>query len=139
MFPKNKINILYRLLCLLSFMAVIVFTKSTITLIVLLLIYCFLGLSEKSFRNIEFMVIGIILLLFCYLLDNYLLLRIILSIDYIFYFLDTSYYFDDEDIEISQKDYVRFANKKKKKGSSDLSALYVTIHLVLLVIAIVVG
>ena len=117
----------------------IVFTKSTITLIVLLLIYCFLGLSEKSFRNIEFMVIGIVLLLFCYLLDNYLLLRIILSIDYIFYFLDTSYYFDDEDIEISQKDYVRFANKKKKKGSSDLSALYVTIHLVLLVIAIVVG
>lgn len=139
MFPKNKINIFYRLLCLLCFMAVIVFTKSITSLIVLLLIYCFLGLSEKSFRNIEFIVITIVLLLFSYLLGNYILLRIVLLIDYIFYFLDTSYYFDDEKITISQNDYVRFANKKKKKGSSNISAIYITVHLVLLVIAIVVG
>ena len=60
-------------------------------------------------------------------------------IDYVVYFLDTTYYIEEKEIvKISKKDYVRFANKKKK-GSNNISAIYITIHLVLLVIAIVVG
>ena len=35
--------------------------------------------------------------------------------------------------------YISFVNKEKKKGTNNITAIYVTLHLVLLVIAIVVG
>ena len=141
MFPKNRINIIYRILCLLSFAVVIIMINSTITLSLLFFTYCILALSEKNFRNIEFVVVTFVLLLICYWLDNYILLKIMLLIDYAFYFLDTAYYIDDlEEVKISKKDYVRFVNKKeKKKGTNNITAIYITLHLVLLVIAIVVG
>ena len=137
MFPKNKINIIYRFLCLISYLAVILVTNSNITLFILLFMYFFLGLSEKSFRNIEFIVITLILLLVCYLLKNYWLFRIMLVIDYSFYFLDTPYYGEDE--VVSKNDYVRFVKVKKKKGSNNITAVFVTLHLVILLLAIVVG
>ena len=142
MFPKNKINIVFRLLCLLSFIAVIILIKSITTLIVLFLVYCFLAISERSFRDIEFIILSLLLLLVCYLFNNYILFRAVLLIEYIFYFIDTSYYIeDDEEVQISQNEYVRFAKvkKKKKKGSSNIAAIYLTVHLVLLFLAIMVG
>ena len=142
MFPKNRINIIYRLLCLICYIGVIIITKSNTTLIVLFIAYALFGLSEKCFRNIAFVFISLLILLMCYLLNNYLLLRIILLIEYIFYFIDTSYYYEEiEDTKISQKEYLRFIklNKKKKKGSSNITALYLTVHLVVLFLAIMVG
>jgi len=141
MFPKNKINIVYRLLCLFSFIMVILLTKSSISLIVLFIIYCVLTIPEKNFRNIEFMAITLLLLLFCYWINNYLLLRIMLIVDYVLYSLDSSYYVSEkEEILFNQKEYIRFAkNNQNKKGTNNLSAIYITVHLVLLVIAIVVG
>ena len=138
MFPKNKISIIYRLLCLLCYIGVILVVDSVVTLIVLFIAYILFALSEKSFRNIEFIVVSIILLLICYLLNNYWLFKIMLIFEYCFYFLDTSYYVIEE-VATSEKNYIRFKNnKKKKKGSNNLVALYLTVHLVILFVAIVV-
>ncbi len=142
MFPKNRISLFYRLLCLISFLLVIIFTNNQISLIFILLMYCCFGLMEKSFRNIEFIIITILILGICYLLNNYWLYKIVLLIDYSYYFLDTSYYnIDDDETIIDKKEYVRFAKvkKKSKKGSNNISAIYVTLHLGLLFMAIVVG
>ena len=140
MFPKNRINIICRLLCLISYIVVILLINSPTTLIVLFLLYCFFGLCEKSFRNIEFIVLTIIIWGLCYLLKNYLLLKIMLIISYSFYFLDTSYYVVEvEEVKVTEKDYIRFKKRKKKKGSNDIIAVYLTVHLVLLFLAIMVG
>jgi hypothetical protein len=140
MFPKNKISFIYRLLCLVCYIGVILVLEDTTSLIALFIFYSILALSEKSFRNIEFIIVSIIFLLICYLLNNYWLFKIMLIIEYCFYFLDTSYYVVDEEISVDEKDYIRFKNnKKKKKGSNNLLTVYLTVHLVLLFVAIVVG
>ena len=138
MFPKNKICLLYRLLCLVCYIGVILLVDSITSLIVLFIFYSILAISEKSFRNIEFIIISMIILLICYLLNNYWLFKIMLIFEYCFYFLDTSYYVIDEVISVDEKDYIRFKNNKKK-GSNNLLAVYLTVHLVLLFVAIVVG
>ncbi len=140
MFPKNKINIVFRLLCLISYVVVILMVNSASTLMILAAAFLFFAMGEKSFRNIELIVITAIILWICYLLNNYLLFRIMLLINYSCYFLDTSYYIDDEKAVLSKKDYIRFNNKKKKKkGSSNIVAVYLTVHLVILFLAIMVG
>ena len=73
MFPKNRINIIYRLLCLISFIIVIWLINSQTTLIVIFIVYIFFALSERSFRNIELIIITGICLWISYLLENYLL------------------------------------------------------------------
>ena len=144
MFPKNKINIIFRLLCLISYIIVIFVTNSARTLVIIGVIYALFALGEMSFRNIELIVISIVLLWISHLLDNYILFRIILLIDYCFYFLDTTYYYVEEKPikkEFNEKNYIRFKNtrEKKKKGSSNINAIYLTVHLVLLFLAIMVG
>ena len=141
MFPKNKINIIYRLLCLVSYLIVILTINSLVSLIMLLVIYILFAIAEKNFRNIELVVVSVVLFLLCHSVNNYLLMKIMLLVDYGFYFLDTSYYVDEKDsISISQKEYVRFKEiNEKKEGTNNLIAIFVTIHLVLLVIAIMVG
>ena len=142
MFPKNIINIGYRLLCLACYILVIFMVKSPTTLVVLLVFYIILTLFEKSFRNLELIIISLILLWLSYALNFYLIFRMILCLDYGIYFIDTSYYdIDDEEYSMSENEYIRFKKikKKKKKGSNDIIALYITIHLVLLFISIMVG
>ncbi len=140
MFPKNRINIIFRLLCLISYAIVILTINSVKTLIILSIVYCFFALGEKSFRNIELIILSIVLLWISHLLNNYLLFRIILAIDYIFYYLDAGYYVrEEEKIVVSEKDYIRFKNTNKKKGSNNIVAIYLTVHLALLFLAIMVG
>ena len=140
MFPKNKINIIYRFLCLLCYLVTIFVINNNITMFILLLIYLVFALSEQSFRNIEFIIITLVILGICYLLNNYLLFKFILAFDYCFYFLDTTYYVTlKEEVKITKNDYVRFVKVKKKKGLNNITAVYLTIHLVLLLLAIVVG
>ena len=141
MFPKNKINIVYRILCLICYSLVILLINNNASLIVLLILYCILALLEKSFRNIELFIISIILLWVSYLLKNYVLFRIILLIDYSFYFIDTSYYIGEERSIVKENDYIRFkkVNKKNKKGLNNMLAMYLTVHLVVLLLVIVIG
>ena len=140
MFPKNKIDIFYRVLCLISYIIAIFIVNSLTTIIILAVIYAIFALCEKNFRNIELIVISVIIYIICSLLDNYLLFKIMLIINYCFYYLDTGYYEVDEKVVVTKKDYIRFSNGKKKKGSTNnLLAVYLTVHLGLLVIAILVG
>ena len=62
-----------------------------------------------------------------------------LIVDYIVYFLD--YKTVKESIKITEKEYIRFSKvkKKNKKGSSNSIAVYITLHLVILFITIMVG
>ncbi len=138
MFPKSRINMIYRLLCLISFAITIYVVDSIKTLMILFFAYCMFALCEKSFRNIELIVISIVILGICYLLDGYALFKVMLMIDYAFYYLDTNY--ESETVEKpSKKEYLRFVNKKKKKGSNNIIAIYLTVHLVILFLAIWVG
>ena len=140
MFPKNKIDIFYRVICLLSYIIAIFIVNSLTSIIILGVIYAVFALCEKSFRNIELIILSIIIYAICYLLNNYLLFKIMLAINYCIYYLDTGYYEVDEKVVVSKKDYIRFSYCKKKKGSTDnLLAVYLTVHLGLLVIAILVG
>lgn len=138
MFPKKRINLLYRLLCLVSFIVVIILINSIKTLLILFLAFAIFALSEKSFRNIELIVISIVILGICYLLNNYIAFKIMMILDYSIYFIDTSYYEVSEN-KLSDKEYIRFTKNKKKKGSSNVLALYLTVHLVVLFLAILVG
>ena len=138
MFPKNKVSIIYRLLCLVCYVGIILVTSSITTLVVLFIAYILFALSEKSFRNIEFVVITLVLLGISYLINGYWLFRIMLLIDYIVYFIDTSYY-DTREIKTSKNDYLRFKSEKEKKGSTNITALYLTVHLVVLFLALLVG
>ena len=141
MFPRNKISIIYRLLCLISYIIVIIMTSSIKTLIVISIVFWFFASCEKSFRNIELIVLTIIFLLLSYSIGNYLLFRIILLIDYLFYFIGSGYYYEEKEVKkIDEKKYIRFQNnKKKKKGTGNITAIYLTVHLVLLFVAIMVG
>ena len=140
MFPRNKINIIYRLLCLISYIVVIYMINSFNTLLILLFAYIFYALCERSFTHIELIVFTIVILGLCCIFDNFIGLKIMLSIDYVYYFLSFTY--DDYGYEpISNEEYMRFAKRKKKrkKGSSNMVAVYLTIHLVILFLAIMVG
>lgn len=137
MFPKNRISIIYRLLCLVCYIGVILVVNNVTTLIVLFIAYSLFGLSERSFRNIEFIIVTLIILGLCYLLKNYWLFKIMLIINYCFYYLDTSYYSIEDEV-VSEKEYIRF-KKNKKKGSNNMVALYLTVHLTVLFVALVVG
>jgi len=140
MFPKNKIDIFYRILCLLGYIVALFVVDSHTTLIILGVVYAIFALYEKSFRNIEFIVLTIIIYALCYLMNNYLLFKIMLAFDYCFYYLDTGYYdIEEEKVVVSKNDYIRFSSGKKKKGTNNILAVYLTVHLGLLVIAILVG
>ena len=131
MFPKNKINILIRLLCLISYIIVIFSVNSLTTLIALHVAYCLLSLFEINFRSFAFIIVTLVFLWICSIYGNYLLFRIMLLIEYCFYFLDTTYYVEEKEVvKINQKDYVRFKNmnKKKKKGLNNTIAVYIVLH-----------
>ena len=142
MFPKNKINIIFRILCLISYSTVILVVNSTKTLIILGIVYCFFAFCEKNFRNIELIIASIIFLWLSYTLNNFIFFKIMLLIDYCIYFLESGYYVEEKTITASsEQDYIRFKSvkKKKKKGTSNIVAVYLTAHLVVLFLAIMVG
>lgn len=139
MFPKNRINLIYRLLCLICFIVVILIVNSIKSLLVLFVFYCFFALSERSFKNIELIILTLIILGISYLFGNYSIFKIMLILDYSFYFLDTSYYVE-EDETITKEEYIRFKKiNKRKVGISNTIAVYLTVHLVVLFIGILVG
>ena len=142
MFPKNRINIIYRFLSLICYIVTIYIINSNRTLLLLLLVYCFFALSEKSFRNIELIIATISILWISHLLNSYLLLKIMLVIDYSLYFLDSSYNIQENEKSVfNEHDYIRFKknNKKKKKGSNNITTAYILVHLIVLFLIIMVG
>ena len=145
MFLRNKIDFLYRMLCLLAFLLVILFIHSDTTLIIITISFCALTILEKRFENIFLYIITAIVFIICLVMKSYFFLRIVTVIDYIHYFLNVESLddFDDlqeEDIKRNEH-YIRFDNKKERKVSNNnkLCTMFVIVHMILLLIAIVVG
>lgn len=138
MFNKKNVSIIYRVLCLICYVIVILLVDSVTTLMALTLVYCFLGLYDNDFRNIELIVITLFLLGIGYLFNYYLIFKIMLIIDYVIYFLN---YIPVKSIKkLSKKEYIRFSKlNKSEKGYSNTIAVYLTVHLIVLFITILVG
>ena len=140
MFPRSKVNLLYRLLCLLAFLLVIIFISDYITLLILTIAFYVLTFLERDIRIIFLQIITIILFIFCLSMNSYLLLQIILIINYIYYFLGVNYgCISDEIIERNQR-YIRFENNNKRKEDNNmLCTIFVTVHIMILLLSIMVG
>ena len=149
MFPRNKVDFLYRMLCLIAFLLVIIFIYSSTTVTIIALAFYVLTIFEKRFENIFLYIVTGIVFILCLTMGSYILLRIITVIDYLHYFLNTDTLddFDDlEDISYEVKrdeHYIRFENKKikkiERKDNNRLCTIFVVVHMVLLLLAIVVG
>ena len=95
MFPRNKVDLIYRLLCLLAFIFVIVFINSLVTLFIIALVFLVFSITEKRFENYFLYILTLVLFLICMSINNYFLLKIILIIDYVHYYLNVSVLDDD--------------------------------------------
>ena len=141
MFPRNKVDLIYRLLCLLAFIFVIVFINSLVTLFIIALVFLVFSITEKRFENYFLYILTLVLFLICMSINNYFLLRVILIIDYVHYYLNVSVLDDDifdNELERNQK-YIRFKEEKKeRKDNNLLCTIFVTVHIIVLLLAIVV-
>ena len=141
MFPRNKVDLIYRLLCLLAFIFVIVFINSLVTLFIIALVFLVFSITEKRFENYFLYILTLVLFLICMSINNYFLLRVVLIIDYVHYYLNVSVLDDDifdNELERNQK-YIRFKEEKKEtKDNNLLCTIFVTVHIIVLLLAIVV-
>ena len=142
MFPRKSIKALYRLLCLFAYVFLILFINSSTTLFIVSLFFIVLSITENRFENYFLYIITFILLIICLNINNYFLYRIILIIDFVHYYLnvDTLYSSFDEIDEFEEKNqkYIRF-NKRKERDNNKLCTIFVIVHLVILLLAVIVG
>lgn len=156
MFEKEKIDLIYRVICLLTFMFVTLLVKNIITLAILILFFYF---SIKKENDLVYFFLSILTFLSFavgYVADNYTLLKLMLMIDYIYYFLSipsvnalinsmlSRKKEESADLkgEISEEELFRFKNIKNKKKKRELNlsgTIYLTFHLGILFLSIVVG
>ena len=140
MFPRNKVNLLYRLLCLIAFLMVIIFIKSNITLIIIAVSFYILTITERRIENIFLYAVTIVVFIMCLVINNYFLLRIVTIIDFLHYFLNNDTLDDEIEEDIKRDEhYIRFEKKERKVVDNNrLCTIFVLVHMVLLLIAIVV-
>lgn len=156
MFEKEKIDLIYRVICLLTFMFVTLLVKNIITLAILILFFYF---SIKKENDLVYFFLSILTFLSFavgYVADNYTLLKLMLMIDYIYYFLSIPSVnalinsmlsrkkeeSADLENEMSEEELFRFKNIKNKKKKRELNlsgTIYLTFHLGILFLSIVVG
>lgn len=156
MFEKEKIDLIYRVICLLTFMFVTLLVKNIITLAILILFFYF---SIKKENDLVYFFLSILTFLSFavgYVADNYTLLKLMLMIDYIYYFLSipsvnalinsmlSRKKEESADLkgEIIEEELFRFKNIKNKKKKRELNlsgTIYLTFHLGILFLSIVVG
>ena len=143
MFPRNKVDYLYRILCLLAFLIVIIFVDSSITIYIIFFAFYILTFMEKRIENIFLYIVTGISFIICLLTKNYLLLRIVLIIDYIHYFLNNESlndFNDTDDRLINEKYYIRFENRKERNvDNNKICTIFVIVHMILLLLSIVGG
>lgn len=165
MFKKKEIDFIYRLICLLTFITVIVYVKSIVTLSILALFFVFLTRDDVRILALILYFVTAITFMACFSSIDFTLFRIALVFDTIYYFLiippidevvdkilGIEKKIDKEKLEEKTEEvqsklntdnyYIRFSNKKKiakKKKNADICTIYITAHLLLLFIAIMVG
>jgi predicted membrane protein len=145
MFPREKIDFLYRIMCLLAYLIVIIFIDSIMTLFIITIAFYILTIMEKRFENIFLYIVTGIIFILCLTMNNYFLLRLIAIVDYMHYFMNVDSIDDDFDEidEVVEKDqnYIRFKSEKEErvKDNNGLCTVFVLVHLGLLIISIMVG
>lgn len=80
---EKKINDYYRDICLLSFAVVIIFSNNLATYIILGIMYLLFNLKKEK-MHIYLLIVMTILI---FIINNTMLIKIMLSIDYVLYFL----------------------------------------------------
>ncbi len=146
MFQNSKINIIYRLICLLSFVFVIVKVNSFITLSLLTIAFYLFTKSHNNLLLFWLHVITFIVYIISFITNNYIILRIILIIGLSYYFLFTNYEVrgmisSGKKVSVD-KYFIRFKehNNRKVFINNNLdSTYYITVHLLILFITIMVG
>ena len=157
MFDKKKIDLIYRIVCLITFCIVTMLVKSIITLSLLLLFFYLMVYKEKDFAFLAVCLITFIAFAIAIATNNYFLLRLMIMVGYAYYFLyipsistlvskavdkvyDKKVQTDDDDTD---EEIIRFKKKAKKRvNKNDFNlpgTLYLTFHLGVLFLLILVG
>ena len=166
MFKKEKIDFIYRLVCLIAFGFVILFSNNILTLVILGFFFFFNTNNDNNFLYNIFSFLTFVFLAFDYLGNsNYILSKLVIIVSYLYYFLiipsfsskvkrnvdnylNKKFHIDEQidetkdDDVVDDYDYIRFSKNRKKKviKKSDLpTTIYVTYHLVILFLTIVLG
>ena len=145
MFQNNRISIILRIVCLVTFIIVILFNKSIITLSLLTIFFYSFTRNENDSLLFWWNIITIISFIISYITGHLYLLKIVLTIGLSYYFLVINH----QDIEESNKKvfvidkyFYRFKNNTLRKDVIDMNlinAIYITVHLFILFVIIMVG
>ena len=147
MFQNSKVSVILRIVCLITFIAVISFVNSFVTLALLTIVFYLFTRNEKDSIVFLWHIITIIVFLFSCYINSYYLLKIVLVIGLSYYFLVIPYDWipkiNNKLIIILDKYFIRFKNNRitRKDGINKnlVNTIYITVHLVILFIAIMVG
>ena len=140
-----KIRMIYRIICLLAYVIVIFFIKSDITLVFLGIFFLTISFINRNSINKIFYLLSILFLLISFLNKDSIGFKVFLIIDYIYYFINYDYHYlykidkieseREVDYKIDEETYYRFGSNKKILRET----WYVTIHLTILLLSIMVG
>lgn len=146
MLQNKRINLFYRIICLIAFAIVVIKINNFIALSLLTIAFYLFTRNESNSLISLWHLITIVIFLISYFTNNYLILKIVLIIDLCYYFFSIP---SDELISTKKKTivvdkyFLRFSrcdNKRKDIISNNyLCTVYVTVHLLILFIIIMVS
>ncbi len=148
MFQNSVINIVFRVICLLTFAMVIYFTNSFITLGLLTIVFYLFTRNDNFLFMLWLHIVTIITFLFCYFTNNFILLKTVLLCGLAIYFLvdpyGNKYTIINKPKKVTLNKYlIRFKkfdlDRKDVINKNYLNAIYITVHLFILFITIMVG
>ena len=146
MLQNKSISIIYRIICLITFVIVILKLDNFIALALLTIAFYVFTRNESDSTLSLWHFITIIIFLISFFTNNYLILKIVLIIDLCYYFLsipniDVSN--REKKTVIMDKYFIRFGSIKKERkdivNNNLLCTIYVTAHLFILFIIIMVS
>ncbi len=157
----SKINIIYRLICLFTFLFVIIFVNNISTVFILFIIIFLLNIRSNDYKSSILLLLTFLIFIICYYFKKYDIFRIMVIVNYSYYFIN--YEKEDKEyknikkgekidkIEESKEERKEILNVKKQENklirfgnninyyNSDHTIFYIFIHLFLLFISIVIG
>ena len=145
MFQNSKVNIILRIVCLITFIVVILFNNSLITLSLLTIYFYLFTRNEKDVLVFWWRIITGIAFIISYYTGYLYLLKFVLIIGLSYYFLVNPYrniIKENKSKVIIDKYFLRFKNNKEGKDIIDMNlinAIYITVHLFILFVIIMVG
>lgn len=143
MFQNSRVNIILRIVCLITFALVIIFNNSMLSLALITLFGYAFTRNDQYVLLFWWRIITLVIFLISYFTGYLLLLKIVLIIGLAYYFLMVPYKeVEKEEETIVDKYFLRFKKEKERKDAIDMNlvnAIYVTVHLFILFVTIMVG